>query len=83
MIAEPPLVELYYEQSAGTAKLETSEQRFTTLGPMPPDLAFSDSTLDAVHEAWRLVMGSAAEKEDVEYMKFPDRQGFDEDEAYD
>lgn len=46
----------------------------------PPnlDLAFDDSLIDVVKEAWRLVMGHEAK--DSEFMEFGDREGVcDED----
>jgi hypothetical protein len=42
------------------------------------DLAFDESTLDLVRDAWTLVMGDEASPE--EFMKFEDRENYDDDE---
>ncbi|KAL4870472.1 hypothetical protein BDV12DRAFT_166021 [Aspergillus spectabilis] len=42
------------------------------------DLAFDDSTIDLVKDAWTLVMGD--EVSPVEFMKFEDRENYDDDE---
>ncbi|KAL4912219.1 GDP dissociation inhibitor [Aspergillus aurantiobrunneus] len=46
----------------------------------PPslDLAFDDSTIDLVKDAWAIVMGDEASPED--FMKFEDREANDDDE---
>lgn len=45
------------------------------------DLAFNDASLDAVLEAWKVVMGDAADES--EYMIFDDREGADaNDDVY-
>lgn len=55
----------------------------TATFPLPPvDLAFNDSVLDPVQEAWKMVLGGSNE-EDAEYMKFEDREGGGDDDAYD
>ncbi|KAL1882054.1 hypothetical protein VTK73DRAFT_2768 [Phialemonium thermophilum] len=45
-------------------------------------LIFDDSTLDPVHKAWTVIMGSAAEELESEYMQFPDREGVGDDDDY-
>jgi hypothetical protein len=73
------LLRLQYEQSGGSADL-CAENCVITLSGTPLSLAFDDSTLDPVKEAWKHVMGEGAVES--EYMNFPDREGeADEDEA--
>jgi Rab proteins geranylgeranyltransferase component A len=77
------LYQLYYEQAIGSAKSARSDGIFEFLPPLP-SLAFNDATLDAVHEAWKDVMGSTIEEQGLEYMKFQDREGMgDDDDVYD
>jgi hypothetical protein len=81
--AGPPkcLYQLYYEQSQGNGRTEAQGQAFVFPAPSAA-LSFQDSTLSAVREAWKLVMGSASAEE--EYMVFADREGAgDDDEIYD
>ncbi|CAM1501773.1 Fc.00g037570.m01.CDS01 [Cosmosporella sp. VM-42] len=77
------LYQLYYEQGTGKTSLNVGGNTVTF--PLPSlDLAFDDDVLDPVHDAWKVVMGSAAVGEDVEYLKFDDREGAgDDDDAYD
>jgi hypothetical protein len=79
------LYKLYYEQTA-TERTPSAE----TIGSVPKfsfpspslGLAFNDANLDAVKEAWKLVMGK--ETPETEYMVFDDREGADaEDDVYD
>lgn len=42
------------------------------------DLAFDDSTIDLVKDAWTTIMGDEASSE--EFMKFEDREAYDDDE---
>jgi RAB protein geranylgeranyltransferase component A len=76
------LYQLYYQQSRGS----TSAQSKGTVVRLPTpslNLAFDDSTLESVHEAWKMVAGVKSEDMDEEYMVFPDREGgeqYDEDE---
>lgn len=46
----------------------------------PPslDLAFDDSTIDLVKDAWALVMGDEASPED--FMNFEDRENYDDED---
>ncbi|KAF7559613.1 hypothetical protein G7046_g4547 [Stylonectria norvegica] len=79
----PCILQLYYEQSSGTPSLNVDGNTVTF--PLTPlDLAFNDSVLEHVQEAWKIVTGSAAADEGNEYMKFADREGVaDEEDAYD
>jgi len=73
------LLRLQYEQSGGSTDL-CAEDSVITLPGTPLSLAFDDSTLGPVKEAWKQVMGEGAAES--EYMSFPDREGeADEDEA--
>lgn len=47
---------------------------------LPPDLAFSDTSLETVKAAWAEVMGPAAAELDAEYLKFEDREGMVDDD---
>ena len=76
------LYELYYEQATGSSKSSVNGQEFKFLPPLR-DLAFNDSTLEAVQEAWQHVRGSMNQDEEVKYMKFEDREGMgDDNEVY-
>lgn len=76
------LYQLYYQQSHGS----TSIQSKGTLVHLPApslNLAFDDSTLESIHEAWKMVMDGKREDIDEEYMVFADREGgeqYDDDE---
>ncbi|KAK7415225.1 Rab proteins geranylgeranyltransferase component A [Neonectria punicea] len=77
----PCIYQLYYDQCGGTPSLVVDDS--TATFPLPPvDLAFNDSILDTVQEAWNMVMGGSNEEGD-EYMKFDDREGGNDDDAFD
>ncbi|KAH8677170.1 GDP dissociation inhibitor [Ilyonectria robusta] len=79
--SSPCIYQLFYNQCRSASSLVVDGN--TATFPLPPvDLAFNDSVLDPVQEAWKMVLGGSNE-EDVEYMKFEDREGGDEDDAYD
>ncbi|CCF42190.1 rab protein geranylgeranyltransferase component A [Colletotrichum higginsianum] len=67
-----------YQQAkaAPSASADASD----VLPSLPFDLAFSDTALEPVREAWTNVMGPVADDPDIEYMKFEDREGVDDDE---
>jgi hypothetical protein len=71
------LYQLYYQQSRGSSATKTDGKVLQLPAPSL-GLAFDDSTLESVREAWKAVMGS--EVEDSEYMVFSDREPAD---AYD
>lgn len=75
--ASPPLFQLYYEQSYSAHALIVDDNIATFSSPAA-HLAFNDSVLEPVQEAWKIVMGDSAE--DAEYMQFVDREGGDDDE---
>ncbi|KAK3393201.1 GDP dissociation inhibitor-domain-containing protein [Podospora didyma] len=76
------LYQLYYERMAGTVdgQMEGSILSFPAASP---SLAFDDLTLGPVREAWKRVLGDAADES--AYMTFADREGIadDDDDLYD
>ncbi|CAJ2503975.1 Uu.00g113690.m01.CDS01 [Anthostomella pinea] len=88
--AEPAtcLYKLQYEQSLSTREsLRTTRGKSSTFKfPSPSlSLALDDTGLDAVKDAWSLIMGDDADSDDTEYMVFQDREGVgdDNDDVYD
>ncbi|RSL73317.1 hypothetical protein CEP54_000475 [Fusarium duplospermum] len=77
----PCIYQLYYEQSIGASTLNV-DGSVTTFSSSLSSLAFDDSLLDSVQQAWGLVTGGPGQDE-VEYMKFEDREGGGDDDAYD
>lgn len=74
------IYQLYYEQCRGTSSLVVNGNIATL--PLPPvDLAFNDTVLDPIQEAWNTFLGIFKE-EDAQYMKFEDREGQDDEDAY-
>ncbi|OHE99757.1 rab protein geranylgeranyltransferase component A [Colletotrichum orchidophilum] len=70
-----------YEQAGAASSV--SADASDVLPSLPLDLAFSDTALGPVKEAWTKVVGSAAEDPDIVYMKFEDREGVgDEEDVY-
>lgn len=70
-----------YQQAHAAAS--DSADASDTLPSLPLDLAFSDTALGPVKDAWTKVMGQAAEDGDIVYMKFEDREGVgDEEDVY-
>lgn len=74
------LYQLQYDQSGGPGDLQV-EGSAITFPASSLSLAFDDSSLEPVHQAWKKVMGDAVA--DAEYMTFPDREGaMDDDDVY-
>ncbi|KAB5517359.1 GDP dissociation inhibitor-domain-containing protein [Coniochaeta sp. 2T2.1] len=73
------LYQLEYQQSRGSTATKTDGKVLHLPAPSL-GLAFDDSTLDSVRQAWKTVMGAEAEGPDMEYMVFSDREPAD---AYD
>lgn len=72
---------LHYEQTCG-AGLFTVEDNIGLFGRFAPDLAFNDSVLVPVQQAWQVVVGPDADNSS--YMKFEDREGVqDDDDTFD
>jgi RAB protein geranylgeranyltransferase component A len=76
-----PIYQLYYEQSNGTSTLSV-DRNITTFSATPLSLAFDDSILDPVYEAWQLVNDDLKDQA-VDYMKFEDRESGIDDDLYD
>ncbi|KAH6956981.1 GDP dissociation inhibitor [Fusarium avenaceum] len=76
-----PIYQLYYEQSNGTNTLSV-DRNIATFSATPLSLAFDDSILDPVYEAWQLV-NSDLKDQPVDYMKFEDRESGIDDDLYD
>ena len=76
--------QLRYEQAVPDNTLGATNDSQTglfTFAPAAPELAFSDSLLDPVKDAWRAVLGAdAAAEADGSYMKFEDREGVADDD---
>ncbi|KAF6806892.1 rab protein geranylgeranyltransferase component A [Colletotrichum sojae] len=80
--SQPEVVfKVSYEQAR--ASTSPADDASLILPSLPFDLAFSDSALEPVRDAWTKVLGPAAEDPEAQYMKFQDRECMnDEDEAY-
>ncbi|KAF5010656.1 hypothetical protein FDECE_3196 [Fusarium decemcellulare] len=74
------IYQLYYEQSNGTNAL-SMDGKIVSFSSSSSCLAFDDSVLDSVQEAWKLI--TVGSDEDGQYMKFEDREGGGDDEFYD
>ncbi|KAJ4005403.1 Rab proteins geranylgeranyltransferase component A [Fusarium irregulare] len=74
-----PIYQLYYEQGDGTKSLSIAGN-IATFSTTPQGLAFDDSILDTVHEAWEFVNSGSADA--LEYMVFEDREPGSDDESY-
>ena len=76
------LYQLYYEQAIGKSEPHVDGQIFE-FPPPSVSLAFDDSTLEPILQAWKMAMGAAADDPEVEYMTFTDREGMgDDDDVY-
>lgn len=75
------LFQLRYEQEGGGGSF-TVDKKVGSFDLLPLDLAFDDSVLASVRQAWNVVMCEDASEQ--EYMKFEDREGAaDEDAMFD
>ncbi|RGP67194.1 hypothetical protein FLONG3_8589 [Fusarium longipes] len=75
----PLLYQLYYEQGDGINTLSI-DGNIATFSPASQSMAFDDSILDSVHEAWKFV--NAGSEDVLEYMTFEDREAGSDDELY-
>jgi len=79
------LYKLSYEQAASDRQPILTPQHSATVFEFPSPslgLSFDDTTLDAVRDAWKLVMKDDAL--DDAYMAFEDREGMgDDDDLFD
>lgn len=76
------LYQVYYEQQQSDGSTLAAEGRILDLPPPSVMLTFDDATLGPVQEAWRGIMGKAAEEDDVQYMVFTDREGVGEEDDF-
>ncbi|KAI1276456.1 rab protein geranylgeranyltransferase component A [Xylaria sp. FL0933] len=79
------LYKLYYEQASSSHQPLVTSQGSATVFEFPSpslSLAFDDEGLDAVQEAWKLIM---KDQSDDTFMQFEDREGMgdDDDDVYD
>ena len=72
--------QLYYEQAIPSTGF-TQEDKVFKFAAASTSLAFDDTTLAPVREAWKLIVGSVSEEEEAEYLKFQDREGMGEDDS--
>ncbi|KAI1741856.1 rab protein geranylgeranyltransferase component A [Xylaria scruposa] len=75
------LYKLYYEQGTSAREPVIKSQGSATVFEFPSPsvgLAFDDTSLAAVKEAWKIVMNN--EVSDDEFMKFEDREGMGDDD---
>ncbi|TRX94033.1 hypothetical protein FHL15_005111 [Xylaria flabelliformis] len=75
------LYKLYYEQGTSAREPVVKSQGSATMFEFPSPsvgLAFDDTSLDAVKEAWKIIMNN--EVPDDEFMKFEDREGMGDDD---
>lgn len=77
----PCIYQLYYEQSIRASTLKV-DGNVATFSSSLSSLAFDDSLLDSVQQAWELTTSGSGQDE-AEYMKFEDRERGDDDDAYD
>lgn len=77
------LYRLHYEQRGGTGSFSADDST-GTFASLPLDLAFPDSVLTSVKEAWNMVKaGDMGDDDEEGYMKFEDRGGIaDEEDAF-
>ncbi|KAG6129694.1 hypothetical protein E4U12_004561 [Claviceps purpurea] len=68
---------LRYEQTCGSGSFSVKDN-IGTFGRFAPDVAFNDSVLVPVQEAWQIAAGPDADTSS--YMRFEDREGVQDDE---
>jgi hypothetical protein len=76
------LYQLYYQQSRGPTSIQ-SDGKIIQLPTPSLSLAFDDTTLESVHQAWQIAIGINTKDRDEDYMVFSDREGgeqYDDDE---
>ncbi|KAF5242113.1 hypothetical protein FOXYS1_15375 [Fusarium oxysporum] len=76
-----PIYQVYYEQSGGSNSLSV-DRDIATFSLPSLGLAFDDSILDSVHEAWKLI-NVDSEGTSADYMQFEDREGGVDDDPFD
>ncbi|KAG5795114.1 hypothetical protein H9Q69_005863 [Fusarium xylarioides] len=78
--ASSPIYQVYYEQSGGSNSLSV-DRDIATFSLPSLGLAFDDSILDSVHEAWKLITAES-EGTPADYMQFEDREGGVDDDPF-
>ncbi|KAK8146066.1 Rab proteins geranylgeranyltransferase component A [Beauveria asiatica] len=74
----------YEQRGPRTPSLDTGEDDIATFGAPVLDLAFRDTMLQPVGQAWQKLTGKVGEEIDAEYLVFEDREGVsDEDDPFD
>ncbi|KAM3437520.1 hypothetical protein NHJ13734_004587 [Beauveria thailandica] len=74
----------YEQRGPRTPSLDTGEDDIATFGAPVLDLAFRDTMLQPVGQAWQKLTGKVDEEIDAEYLVFEDREGVsDEDDPFD
>ncbi|KAM3436955.1 hypothetical protein MY4824_004056 [Beauveria thailandica] len=74
----------YEQRGPRTPSLDTGEDDIATFGAPVLDLAFRDTMLQPVGQAWQKLTGKVGEEMDAEYLVFEDREGVsDEDDPFD
>ncbi|KAG7412806.1 Rab proteins geranylgeranyltransferase component A [Fusarium oxysporum f. sp. rapae] len=76
-----PIYQVYYEQIGGSNSLSV-DRDIATFSLPSLGLAFDDSILDSVHEAWKLI-NADSEGTATDYMQFEDREGGLDDDPFD
>ncbi|KAF5718932.1 rab geranylgeranyl transferase component A [Fusarium mundagurra] len=79
--ASSPIYQVYYEQGSGSNSLIV-DRDVATFSLPSLGLAFDDSILDSVHEAWKLITAES-EGTPADYMQFEDREGGVDDDPFD
>ncbi|KAJ6786290.1 hypothetical protein PWT90_00830 [Aphanocladium album] len=79
------IYKLQYEQrGAKVPSLHVGEDDSVTFGAPVLDLAFRDTMLQPVRQAWEKFTGHTGEDADAEYLAFEDREGVnDDDDVFD
>lgn len=78
------LYKLYYEQAISARESSVTQQGSATVFEFPSPslgLAFDDQSLDAVKDAWKLVVKDEAL--DDGFMKFESRESIGDEDIYD
>ncbi|KAH6605174.1 Rab geranylgeranyl transferase escort protein [Trichoderma cornu-damae] len=81
---EPPqlLYQLCYEQIGFDTPSVDIDGQSVVFSLLPLDLAFNDSALDPVRQAWEMVLPDATAGEREEYLVFTDREGVDAEDEF-
>lgn len=76
------LYELYYEQRSFPTAPEAGG-RILSFSPVGLDLAFNDSIMTNVNTIWTGLTKDDENSTEADYMNFDDREGADDDDAFD